>query len=42
MMETYDSLAKGVNDGVYAPHETLKDLPICRGLQICHRSLADG
>ena len=24
MMEVYDSLAKGVNDGVYAPYETLR------------------
>ena len=24
MMEVYDALAKGVNDGVYAPYETLK------------------
>jgi TRAP-type C4-dicarboxylate transport system substrate-binding protein len=32
MMETYDSLAKGVNDGVYAPYETLK---VFRFAEVC-------
>jgi TRAP-type C4-dicarboxylate transport system substrate-binding protein len=32
MMETYDSLAKAVNEGVYAPYETLK---VFRFAEVC-------